>query len=358
MRLKALALWVGVLLGLTAVVSFTKTPESFPPKTREFNFTYHAKVKDLPVGAHVVRIWIPVARSDAHQYVSVLKIKGSAPTRLTRDPEFRDRILYTEIRHPRSPEADFTITYRVLRREYSKGDFQHLLRYNSTLQPDPPDLQRYIKPNRLIPVTGTIKSLADRITAGKQGPVEKAHAVYDYLFHTFRYDKSGTGWGRGDAVWACDAKHGNCTDFHSAFIGMMRAEGIPARFVIGFPLPENHSRGNVSGYHCWAEFSLDKVGWVPVDISEAWKHQEKYAYFFGTVDANRVRFSAGRDITLVPKQAGPPLNFFVYPYVEVDGKPGGRVENEFTFQSISETGKSAGQSFSRPRKTSQPEHAS
>jgi hypothetical protein len=34
-----------------------------------------------------------------------------------------------------------------------------------------------------------------------------------------------------------------------------------------------------------------------------------------------VAFSTGRDLTLVPKQDGPPLNFFVFPFLEVDGKP-------------------------------------
>ena len=35
-----------------------------------------------------------------------------------------------------------------------------------------------------------------------------------------RYDKSGTGWGHGDVLYACDAKKGNCTAFHSLFIAM------------------------------------------------------------------------------------------------------------------------------------------
>jgi hypothetical protein len=32
-------------------------------------------------------------------------------------------------------------------------------------------------------------------------------------------------------------------------------------------------------------------------------------------------FSSGRDIELVPKSESGPLNFFIYPHVEVDGKP-------------------------------------
>jgi hypothetical protein len=69
-----------------------------------------------------------------------------------------------------------------------------------------------------------------------------------------------------------------------------------------------------------------------VDISEAWKDPKKYDYFFGSVDANRVQFSLGRDLTLKPKQDGSPLNFFIYPYAEVDGKPFDGISKKFSFQ--------------------------
>jgi hypothetical protein len=72
-----------------------------------------------------------------------------------------------------------------------------------------------------------------------------------------RYDKSGEGWGHGDAVWACTSRNGNGTDFHSLFLGMKRASGFPARFEIGFPLPESKTEGNIPSYHCWAAFYLD-----------------------------------------------------------------------------------------------------
>jgi hypothetical protein len=49
------------------------------------------------------------------------------------------------------------------------------------------------------------------------------------------------------------------------------------------------------------------------------------------VDANRVQFSTGRDITLSPKQDGPPLNYFVYPYIEIDGKAYDGASKQFSF---------------------------
>jgi len=96
------------------------------------------------------------------------------------------------------------------------------------------------------------------------------------------------------------------TDFHALLIGMMRAAGIPARFEIGFSLPADRQAGPVPGYHCWAQFWLDDVGWVPVDASEAWKDPSRREYFFGAHDAHRILFTRGRDILLNPAQDGEP----------------------------------------------------
>ena len=109
------------------------------------------------------------------------------------------------------------------------------------------------------------------------------------------------------------------------------SQHIPARFEIGFPLPAKKNSGEIAGYHCWAEFYDPQHGWVPVDISEAWKDQSKKDYFFGAHDANRVQFSMGRDLVLSPPQAGDPLNYFVYPYVEVNGKKWENISNQFSF---------------------------
>ena len=83
-----------------------------------------------------------------------------------------------------------------------------------------------------------------------------------------------------------------------------------------------------------AEFYLKGYGWVPVDASEASKHPEKKEYFFGAHDENRVQLSIGRDIELSPPQAGAPLNYFIYPYVEVDGVPFKDLQKKFSFRDL------------------------
>jgi transglutaminase-like putative cysteine protease len=307
--------------------------KTFSPPTRSFRFTYNFTVKDIPPGAKRVRVWIPVAQTDQHQTVRVLSVKAPVKTRMMQEPEYGNRMMYAEIQNSPADKAEFTIEYEIDRREYSRGDYAQLDRADQKPSVVPVSMSRLIAPDTLIPTDGKIKELAAEVTGPQSGTVAKAKAAYDYFFTNMRYDKTGSGWGRGDAVWACDSKRGNCTDFHSPFIGILRVEGIPARFDIGFPLPENKDKGDIAGYHCWAEFYARKTGWVPVDISEAWKAKEKEDYFFGSVDANRVQFSTGRDIALSPKQDGPALNYFVYPYVEVDGKPYDKLDKHFSFES-------------------------
>jgi hypothetical protein len=52
--------------------------------------------------------------------------------------------------------------------------------------------------------------------------------------------------------------------------------------------------------------------------------------------ADRLSFATGRDVDLAPKQDGPPLNFFIYPYVEVDRKPypADKVKRKFSYQDV------------------------
>jgi transglutaminase-like putative cysteine protease len=310
------------------------TPLQPSPKARRFTFTYRTMVRDLPANAALVRIWIPLATSNSSQSVSLKKVTSPVRLRETREETFGDKMMYAELHHPHSPTAEFTLAYEVTRREYSRGDYQSLMQFDRAGGRPPASVQRFLLPDLLVPVGGQIQQLAEESTRGHQGVVDRAHALYDYVFHTLRYDKSGTGWGRGDALWVCDAKHGNCTDFHSLFIALARSEKIPARFEIGFPLPRDAHQGTIPGYHCWAEFYVNGPGWVPVDISEAWQDPAKHDYFFGTLDANRVGFTLGRDLTLSPRQDGPPLNYFVYPYVEVDGKPFDNIDKQFSFQDL------------------------
>jgi transglutaminase-like putative cysteine protease len=171
-------------------------------------------------------------------------------------------------------------------------------------------------------VDDEVRKMAAEIVKGRSGTVEKARAIYDHVVAKMVYDKKHEGWGRGSTEHACRIGKGNCTDFHALFNSLCRAEGIASGFEIGLYLPyEKGSAEAPGGYHCWALFRVPGKTWVPVDCSEAMRLPERRAYFFGGSTPNRVTLSAGRDLVLDPPQAGPPLNFFLNPYAEADGKP-------------------------------------
>jgi transglutaminase-like putative cysteine protease len=204
------------------------------------------------------------------------------------------------------------------------------------MQPPSEELARWLKPDRLVPLDDQIRAWSKEVVeaAHARTDLEQARAIYNHVVSTVRYDESGKGWGRGDIYYACEKRRGNCTDFHAIFIGYARAAGIPARFAIGQRLPADRGTGMIAGYHCWAEFYAKGIGWVPVDASEAAQDPSRREYFFGAHDENRVEFSRGRDLVLIPAQKGEPLNYFVYPYAEVDGKPLTSVEHQMAFSDM------------------------
>jgi transglutaminase-like putative cysteine protease len=182
-------------------------------------------------------------------------------------------------------------------------------------------LKDALEADEKVPTSGEIEKIADQvIAASEKNSVKTARRIYDHLLETMEYKKAGTGWGRGDTMWACENKFGNCTDFHSVFMSLGRVRGIPVRFSMGLPVPPERGEGTIGGYHCWAEFYVPEIGWVPVDISEADKHPKMAEYYFGALTEDRVGFTRGRDLELDPAPASGVQNFFIYPIVEVDGK--------------------------------------
>ena len=329
--LKSVVLVIACTIAIIVALAALSASSATDAPVRYFEFTYLTRIPALPMDAKISRIWIPLPQSDRFQTISDLKIETRFAYTRHRDREYGNEYLYLEVPAARVTEpADVHVSFQVARDEHRVALDAHPVNAQSQAAATP-DLQRFLEPDRRVPLQGIISELSAQETHGIQDPLAKARAIYNYVISTMRYDKSGSGWGNGDAIWACTAKRGNCTHFHSLFIGMIRAAGIPARFEIGFPLPADQHDGAIPGYHCWAQFYVEPYGWIPVDASEAWKHPDKKDYFFGAHDDNRLQFTIGRDIRLDPPQQGDPLNYFIYPYAELDGKPFA-VDTKFSFQ--------------------------
>jgi transglutaminase-like putative cysteine protease len=269
----------------------------------QFEFVYRVKLPEIKGDA---RVWLPLAKTDAFQTVTEEKLNIPMKWDKVQDRDYGNDIC---VLYPQRADSGKTIElrYRVVRKE------------KAAYTAEATEARRYLRPEQLVPVNETFRTLAQKATAGKTDDLERAKALYDHVIGRMRYDKSGTGWGRGDAVYACDARTGNCTDFHAYFIALSRSIGIPARFAIGTTIPADKNEGTIDGYHCWAEFLADGR-WVPVDISEAWKNPKLADYYFGHNPANRFELTKGRDLVVDPEPASGPINFLVYPLLEMNGE--------------------------------------
>ncbi|HEY5912664.1 MAG TPA: transglutaminase-like domain-containing protein [Verrucomicrobiae bacterium] len=278
-----------------------------------FDFTYRAK---LPEITGTARLWLPFATSDMFQRVEVKGITTPGPWRELEEREYGNKVLYLEA-GPSDGGKTIEIRYRVKRFEKAEYAVRN------------PAADRYLKPENLVPANETFQTIAQQVTQGKTNDLARARALYDHVIDKVRYARYGSGWGRGDAVYACDAHSGNCSDFHAYFIALARAAGIPARFSIGAAIPSERNEGGIDGYHCWAEFFAEGK-WVPVDLSEANKNSSLTDYYFGHHPANRFELSKGRDLVVEPGPVSGPINFLAYPVMEIDGKPV-KVQTEFLF---------------------------
>ena len=293
------------LLALCACQSTNLAPTDLSRKHRRFEFTYEAALDAPPVGAKDVRLWIPIPIDTPDQKVESVKIEADGKTEERAiEHGFGSSVCVMSDGAPVKVKAVFTIT-----RYETHGDTKAYA-----------DAQDSLLPDAKIPLDGKVATIAASMPS-EGDALHMGKLLYTHTLDRMKYDKpEGQPWGRGDAEWACESRIGNCTDFHSYFIGLARSKGIPARFEMGFSIPGGANPVEpVKGYHCWAYFWSDTQGWVPVDISEADKAPEKAEYFFGTLDENRFTMTGGRDVLLTPRPKAGALNFFVYPYAEVDG---------------------------------------
>lgn len=352
--------WAGVIVlcGGVAVARLWPSVSAAAPDAahlREVLFTYQARLTQIPQQADTIDVWIPLAKTTGEQQILRRQVHAPVPYTIAQDPEYGNDMLHLSLQPPLPEVFEVSIDY------YARlGPGEDLAADPSTPADDPTPCDtahragpsrcdghetfsfsrkawdepaHHLKPQGLVIVDDEVRTRAVRATAGRATPMDKARGIYEAVIQQVKYDKSVPGWGRGDTRRVCLLGTGNCTDFHSLFISMARATRIPARFKIGVVIPHEPS-GTIPGYHCWAEFYEEGRGWVPVDASEAWKHPERAEYYFGARDPNRFLISVGRDIQLVPKQQGDPVNIFFAPYVEVDGQVFSDVGVEIRFTDL------------------------
>lgn len=324
---------LALLLGNCAspIQDLTESSEAtagYLENNRQFSFTYEVQVFPTPDS---LDIFLPIAQSNSNQTILKMAVMSEIEGEVGQEARYGNKYWHAALPDGLSDTLDISIVYTV-KRPLNSVEFRKRLGV-SALSMNEKEL--YLSANAHVPVGGAlVDSIRSKIRPAKPTSLDKARAIYDYVVENMEYKKVGTGWGNGDTYWACSEQYGNCTDFHALFISLARAEGIPSRFEIGFPIPEDKDAGTIGGYHCWVNFYLPETGWFPIDASEARKDLSKLDLLFGTQPADRIQFTVGRDLELGVGHASGPLNYFVYPHLEQHGELYKGFSRSFSYKNL------------------------
>lgn len=144
------------------------------------------------------------------------------------------------------------------------------------LSPDVPDPEPITDVYLQLPNTlpQRVRELGEHITAGMNGRYEKAMAVESYLEQKYAYTLNTTIPPAGldfTDHFLFETKEGYCTHFATAMVVLLRTQGIPARYVMGFA-PGEKIEGTTDTYrvtseeaHAWVEVYFPGEGWAAFD---------------------------------------------------------------------------------------------
>jgi transglutaminase-like putative cysteine protease len=285
--------------------------------------------------------WIPVPSVNEADWFKTLDNKWTTNGKaaLARDPKSGAAMVHVEW-----PASTLHPAVEVTSRISTRDRAIDLAKPGKAAQLSAAERTLYTNATTHIPTDGIVKETSDKIVAGAKAAsdIEKARAIYEWIVDNTYRDAKVRGCGIGDiaALLKSGNLGGKCADLNALFVGLARAQGIPARDIYGIRVAPSafgykslgaNSATISKAQHCRAEVNLAGFGWVPIDPADVRKvvleeppgnlavNDDKVVAarkaLFGAWETNWLAYNFALDVTL-PGAKGGDINFLMYPQAE------------------------------------------
>ena len=151
--------------------------------------------------------------------------------------------------------------------------------------------------------------LSNNIVNNKDNPIDKAEKICNWISDNLDYNGNLPAQEKG-ALWAYTNLEGDCSEYSSLMVTLLRIQGIPARKVTGFlvsidPDIRPKSGDNWKFYaneyasniltHAWVEYYVPNFGWIACDPT--WNSNSDY---FNKIDFLRFTTNVGANFFFPP----------------------------------------------------------
>lgn len=126
-----------------------------------------------------------------------------------------------------------------------------------------------------------IKERAGMLARESKDVFTLVRKTYDFVINHMSYELSG-GWNPSPMI--LERGTGSCSEYSILLIALLRANGIPARYV-GSVVVRGDDASFDDVFHRWVEVYLPKIGWFPLDANRGDKPTPKERGMgFGYID--------------------------------------------------------------------------
>jgi transglutaminase-like putative cysteine protease len=296
---------------------------------------------EIDTAGSSVQAWIPVPSMNEPDWLKTVDNSAISNGRHTlwRDPKYGAKLVHAEWSGS-EPKATIEVKSRIRTRDRAV-DFRGVANAGPLAENE---RKLYTTSTNHIPLDGIVKEVSDQIIGNikPRTDIESVGAIYDWIVDRTYRDAKVRGCGTGDIVAMLRSGNlgGKCADLNALFVGLVRAQGIPARDIYGIRVAPSsfgykslgaNSATITKAQHCRADVYLAGLGWVPMDPADVRKvileeppgnlatgHARVIAArqaLFGAWETNWMAYNTAEDLMLPNAKAGK-APFLMYPEAE------------------------------------------